>query len=120
MVVWKQLDPNPPADLRDQMLGKLRGVADVHGPQNYWIDDTLRRSLTTLTLTLDGVGRFGETQAGDAPRLLESARLDVMHDCLLPTWDKRSVRTITRMVAKLESKWTITRQSRRICTILCL
>lgn len=42
MVVWKQHDPNPPADLKDQMLGKLRGVADVHGPENYWIDDALR------------------------------------------------------------------------------
>ncbi len=42
MVVWKQHDPSPPPDLKEQMLERLRAVADVQGPSNYWIDDTLR------------------------------------------------------------------------------
>ncbi len=42
MVVWKRHDPEPPAELREEMLGRLRAVADRHGPSNYWIDERLR------------------------------------------------------------------------------
>jgi hypothetical protein len=42
MVVWKRHDPSPCAELKAEMLDRLRVVADQHGPSNYWIDDTLR------------------------------------------------------------------------------
>lgn len=42
MVVWKRHDPSPPAELAELMLDRLRRVADLHGPTDYWIDDTLR------------------------------------------------------------------------------
>jgi hypothetical protein len=28
--------------VREHILGRLRMVADEHGPASYWIDDTLR------------------------------------------------------------------------------
>jgi hypothetical protein len=42
MVVWKRHDPDPPDDVREALLARLREVADVHGPSSYWIDDHLR------------------------------------------------------------------------------
>jgi hypothetical protein len=42
MVVWKQHDPNPSAEVRAVLLERLRVVADEHGPPNHWIDETLR------------------------------------------------------------------------------
>lgn len=42
MVVWKLHDPNPSSEVTAMMLDRLRTVADEHGPENYWIDDTLR------------------------------------------------------------------------------
>lgn len=42
MVVWNVHDPDPPGDLREVMLARLRSVADRHGPVGYWIDERLR------------------------------------------------------------------------------
>jgi len=42
MVVWKMHDPNPSSEVTAMMLDRLRVVADEYGPDNYWIDDTLR------------------------------------------------------------------------------
>jgi hypothetical protein len=42
LVVWKVHDPDPPSELREAMLDRLRTVADEHGPESYWIDDALR------------------------------------------------------------------------------
>jgi hypothetical protein len=42
MVVWKRHAPDPPAELREEMLARLRAVADRQGPPDYWIDERLR------------------------------------------------------------------------------
>ncbi|MEY2959300.1 MAG: hypothetical protein RLZZ01_1868 [Actinomycetota bacterium] len=42
MVVWKVHDPEPPPAVKAELLDRLRTVADVHGPEDYWIDDRLR------------------------------------------------------------------------------
>ena len=42
MVVWKVLDPFPPAAVKAELLNRLRTVADEYGPPSYWIDDRLR------------------------------------------------------------------------------
>ena len=42
MVVWRQHSADPAPDVREQMLDRLRLVAEKHGPSDYWIDDTLR------------------------------------------------------------------------------
>jgi hypothetical protein len=42
IVVWKVHDPNPPEGVNVVMLDRLRTVADEHGPESYWIDDTFR------------------------------------------------------------------------------
>lgn len=42
MVVWKRHATTPPAEVRDELLARLRAVADEQGPPGYWIDETLR------------------------------------------------------------------------------
>lgn len=42
MVVWKVHDPAPADGIKAEMFDRLRAVADVHGPRQYWIDDRLR------------------------------------------------------------------------------
>jgi hypothetical protein len=42
MVVWRQHDPAPPAEVRDDLHAKLGAVMDALGAGPFWIDDTLR------------------------------------------------------------------------------
>jgi hypothetical protein len=42
MVVWKRHDPNPPEEVRVELIGRLRIVADQHAGGAWWVDDTLR------------------------------------------------------------------------------
>ena len=42
MVVWKSHDPDPPVEVKTALWERLSEVADLHGPQRYWIDDRLR------------------------------------------------------------------------------
>ena len=42
MVVWRVHGAEPPIDLRERMLDRLREVADVQGPARYWVDDAPR------------------------------------------------------------------------------
>jgi hypothetical protein len=44
MVVWKRHGTDPSDGDRTFMLEQLRGVAEVHGPKRFWIDES-RRSI---------------------------------------------------------------------------
>jgi hypothetical protein len=79
------------------------------------------RSQITTMLTLGGNRRSDDVACSwNASRAYESARLNVVHGCLLPTWDKRSVQTVTHSVVDLESNGTKYRQTGQICRELSI
>ncbi len=45
MVVWRTHGAEPPAEVKERMLDRLREVADVHGPARYWVDEVPRTIL---------------------------------------------------------------------------
>ena len=42
MVVWKRHDPNPPEEVRVELLLRLSDVIGQHFEDEYWFDDRLR------------------------------------------------------------------------------
>jgi hypothetical protein len=42
MVVWRQHDPNPPEEIRVELLNKLTEVVGRHFEMECWIDDDMR------------------------------------------------------------------------------
>ncbi len=42
MVVWREHDPEPPADVKASLHERLSAVMDARGAGPFWIDDRLR------------------------------------------------------------------------------
>ncbi|MBA3287452.1 MAG: hypothetical protein H0U21_05425 [Acidimicrobiia bacterium] len=42
MVVWRQHDPSPPADVRAYLLDRLAEVVAAHVTWQHWVDDDMR------------------------------------------------------------------------------
>jgi hypothetical protein len=42
MVVWKQHDPDPPEEIRVELLSRLAAVVAQHFEMECWIDDNMR------------------------------------------------------------------------------
>lgn len=42
MVVWKHHDPNPPEEIRAELLQRLTTTAETFHRTGWWIDETMR------------------------------------------------------------------------------